>query len=56
MSRIDNDKLETIIGGTSISGSILNAFNNLFSILYEAGAGVGSAIRRLSENNLCPLE
>lgn len=56
MSRIDNDKLETIIGGTSISGTILNAFTNIIRILYEAGSGVGSAIRRLSENNLCPLE
>ena len=56
MNRIDDCKLETIVGGASISGTILNAFTNIIRILYEAGSGVGSAIRRLSENNLCPLE
>ena len=56
MNRIDDCILETIVGGASISGTILNAFTNIIRILYEAGSGVGSAIRRLSENNLCPLE
>lgn len=57
MSKLDNDKLENIVGGGStITGTILNAFTNIIRILYDAGEGVGSAIRRLSENELCPLK
>ena len=57
MEKIDNDKLENIVGGSStITGTILSAFTNIIRILYDAGEGVGSAIRRLSENELCPLK
>ena len=57
VKKINDDMLDNIVGGSStISGTILNAFTNIIKILYEAGEGVGSAIRRLSENNLCPLD
>lgn len=57
MSKLDNYELENVVGGsTTISGTVLNAFVNIIKFLYEAGEGVGSAIRRVSENNLCPLE
>lgn len=57
MSKLDNEKLENIVGGSStITGTILSAFTNIIRILYDAGEGVGSAIRRLSENELCPLK
>lgn len=57
MNKLDNEKLENIVGGGStITGTILSAFTNIIRILYDAGEGVGSAIRRLSENELCPLK
>ena len=57
MSKLDNEKLENIVGGGStITGTILRAFTNIIKILYDAGEGFGSAIRRLSENELCPLK
>lgn len=58
MSIINSEKLASIRGGATntITAGIINAFTNIIKVLYEAGHGVGSAIRRISENNLCPLE
>ena len=58
MSRLDNDRLVNIKGGTTgtVSSSIINAFTNVIKVLYEAGQSFGSAIRRIAEGNLCPLD
>ena len=57
MSKIEDYELDNIIGGgDTITGTILNAFTNIIKILYEAGEGLGSSLRRISEGNLCPLE
>ena len=32
------------------------AFTKIIGMMYDAGKGLGSSIRRLGENNLCPLE
>ena len=56
MNKLDDKKLENIIGGTSISGTILNAVTNIIKILYEAGEGIGSSIRRFVDGDLCPLK
>lgn len=57
MSKLDGSELEKVVGGsTTVSGTILNAFVNIIKFLYEAGEGVGSSIRRFSEDDLCPLE
>ena len=57
MKTMTYEKLETITGGTtSISGTILNAFKNIVELLRGVGYSLGSSIRRIGENNLCPLE
>ena len=58
MSILEDKELTEIRGGTtsSISSSIINAFTNVIKVLFDAGHSVGSAIRRISEGNLCPLE
>ena len=58
MKEIEKEKLDTISGGdaSSISGPIINAIVNVIHVLKEAGYALGSGIRRISENNLCPLE
>ena len=51
------EELVNIYGGTTtVTSSVINAFTNIIKVLMEAGHGVGSAIRRIGENNLCPLE
>lgn len=54
--RINDKDLEKIIGGSTITGSIINAFTNIIKVLGDAGRGFGSAIRRIGENNLCSLD
>ena len=48
--------LKEIYAGSSVSGTIINAFIKIIGMMYDAGKGLGSSIRRLGENNLCPLE
>ena len=55
-NRISDEKLEEVIGGASVSGTIINAFTNVIKVLIDAGIGVGSAIRRVHDDKLCPLE
>lgn len=56
MNRISDELLEEVIGGASVSGTIINAFTNVIKVLIDAGIGVGSAIRRVHDDKLCPLE
>lgn len=57
MKMINSNELDTIKGGnTSITGPIINAIVNVIKVLQDAGFELGSGIRRISENNLCPLE
>lgn len=58
MEKVEEEKLETIIGGASssyLSGPIINAFVNVMKLLMDAGSAVGSSIRRIAEDNVCPL-
>lgn len=55
MKEITN--LDEVIGGSNyISGTIINSFVNVIKLLMEAGKGVGSSIRRIAEDDLCPLK
>lgn len=56
MKKIDNDTLDEIKGGSSVTGPIINAFVNIIKVIQEAGYALGSGIRRISEDSLCPLE
>ena len=56
MKTVDIHELDSIIGGDSISGTVINAFTNVIKLLLDAGRSVGSAIRRVAEGNLRPLE
>lgn len=48
--------LDSVIGGATISGTLINSFTSIIKVLMDAGRSVGSAIRRISENKVCPLE
>lgn len=57
MKKIEENILEEITGGnTSITGPIINALVNVIKVLKDAGYSIGSGIRRIGENSLCPLE
>lgn len=56
MKIVDNNELDCVLGGETISGTVINAFGNIIELLLDAGRRVGSAIRRFSEGNLCSLD
>lgn len=57
MKEVNNETLNRIYGGsTSISGPIINGVVNIVKVLRDAGYALGSGIRRISEDKLCPLE
>jgi hypothetical protein len=57
MNKIKNEELEKLTGGAStITSTIINAVTNILKVLYEVGEGVGSGLRRVKEDSLCPLE
>lgn len=56
MSKIDNKEMENIIGGASISGTVINALTSIIKTVFEIGKEVGSGIRRVYEGKMCPLE
>ncbi len=57
MKELQEEQLTEITGGDiSVSGPILNAVVNVINVIKEAGYSLGSGIRRISEDKLCPLE
>lgn len=57
MKKIAVEDLSKIYGGAaSISATVINALVNVIKVLKDAGYSLGSGIRRISENNICPLE
>ena len=56
MSILNNEQLNEINGGTSINGTIINAFINGINEIINAGRLCGSAIRRIFEGTFCNLE
>ena len=52
---LDNE-LDKIIGGSSVNGTLLNAFTTIIKFIYEVGEGIGSSLRRIGEGDLCPLK
>lgn len=56
MNKVMNEKLDFIVGGSSdLTAPIVNAFVNVIKILIDVGKGLGSSIRHIAENNICPL-
>ncbi len=57
MKKINIDKLDCITGGgDTVSGTVIKAFIDVIELFVDAGRGVGSAIRRIAEGNICPLK
>ena len=57
MKKITEEEQDKINGGSeTISGPIISALTTIIKCLRDAGYSLGSGIRRISENDLCPLE
>ena len=57
MKKLDSNSLIKISGGTtSINGPIITALVNVINLIKEAGYSIGSGLRRIVENETCPLK
>lgn len=55
MEKLTEEELESIVGGATISGTLINSFSTILKTIYSLGKSFGSSLRRMSSNNLCPL-
>lgn len=55
VDKLSKDELQMIIGGRSISGTVINAFTSAFKTIYGFGQDFGGAIRRFRKRALCGL-
>ena len=57
LKEIDNDTLESLVGGSgNISSTVINALTNVIKFIYEVGTGLGSGLRRIIDNDMCPTK
>lgn len=52
---LNKEELLIIIGGASISGTLINAFVRAINAALEVGRSLGSAIRRVVNGQPCKL-
>lgn len=55
MRKLEKREMLNIEGGTSITGSMLNAFYKIIGTIYSIGESLGSFIRRTVEKNMCDI-
>ena len=53
VKKIEEHELAEIIGGASLSGTLVNAFTSAYKTLYGFGQNFGTAIRRIVKKKLC---
>jgi hypothetical protein len=57
MVEIKEEKLSTTYGGgVTITGSLVESIVNVAKVIFGFGQDLGSSIRRLSEDSMCPLQ
>ena len=52
---LNKEELLEIVGGTSISGTLINAFVRAINVALDVGRSLGSAIRRVMSKSMCSL-
>ena len=53
--KVEEIDLMKIIGGGSITASVLNYLSTAIKTVYSVGQGLGGAIRRLATKTVCPI-
>lgn len=55
MRQLETNELIQIIGGTSITGSLINAVGTIIKTILDVSRRVGSFIRRWQDQSFCEL-
>ncbi len=56
MQELTQEELELTEGGVTISSALLNSFSSIIKILLEVGRSLGSSIRRIESDQVCPIK
>lgn len=56
MKKLNNDEMLKIVGGSTLSSTLISALTRAGNIIIDIGRSLGSAIRRIYEGSSCPLE
>ena len=55
MTNLDEEKLNLLSGGETITGTLVTALTSGVKALFDVGRSLGSSVRRLSSDEICPL-
>lgn len=55
MKEVNKEELLKIDGGLNISGTLINSFTNIIKVLLDVGRSIGTSIRRINDDELCPI-
>lgn len=55
MKKLTEQELIDVIGGWSLTGTLVNAFTSAAKTVMDFGRSLGSAIRRIGSNKLCKI-
>lgn len=55
MKDLNNNELCNVIGGITITGTIISAFTTAVNTVLDVGRSFGTAIRRVIGKNVCPV-
>ena len=53
--KLNTNELTTIQGGMNITGTLINSFTSGINTVLNLGRSVGSAVRRITEGNICKI-
>jgi len=52
---MDKNELLQIVGGASITGTLLSSIYKVGTLVFDIGRSLGSAIRRAIGGSMCPI-
>lgn len=52
---MDKNELLQIVGGASITGTLLSSIYKVGNLVFDIGRSLGSAIRRAVGGSMCPI-
>lgn len=55
MKELNKNELVCIDGGATISGTLISALSKGVNTILDMGRSLGTAIRRIGSNNICPV-
>ena len=55
MKYLEKNQLQKIEGGLKITAALINSFAKGINTVLNLGRALGSSIRRIGSNNICPI-